>query len=191
MGKSLDKFAKSMKGKYFGKDSLIHNNIVLYVVFVIALINFLGYVMVGDVRHVIIFALTGFIVSCMSKNMVVILSIAMAITAILKVSMGRTERFEGLEDNAGAAEKMQEEAEAKVSDDVNNGENPSEEKKENSEGGSADKEKLQEIKKDGKELIKLQDKIIDGFNEIEPYMKKAEGLSDKIQKTAETIQGKI
>ena len=190
MSKSLAKITKSVKGKYFGKDSLIHNNIVLYVVFALALINFTAYVMVGDIQHVIVFALTGFIVSFMSKNMVVILSLAMAITNIVKMTMGgRRGRLEGLEDNTETEPEKEKKTESAKSETE-----PTKEKivddLDEVAATEDNQKRLKEIKKDGKELIKLQDKIIDGFNEIEPYMKKAEGLTDKIQKTAETIQQK-
>jgi hypothetical protein len=125
----------------------------------------------------------------MSKNMVVILSIAMAVTNILKVAMGRRGWKEGLEDGA-SSEPSAEKAETAATKKTGKETEPNEGEDElgNTE---ADQKKLQEIKKDGKELIKLQDKIIDGFNEIEPHMQEAEKLSDKIQKTAETLQNKV
>lgn len=176
-----------MSGSSHRGNSILHNSAVLYTVFAIALVNLLSYVMVGDIRHSIVFLLTGFVVSFLSKNMVVILCIAMAVTNIVKVAMGSRE---GMEDGAAAAEEKEKEEKEGMEDSAE--ETPNEEAPNKKEDAKDKKENMDEtmatIKKDGNELLKVQDKIIDGFNQIEPYMKQAEKLANKIDNTANTLQ---
>lgn len=149
--------------------NLLYNKGVLYTVFVIAFVNFLSYLMIGDIRHSIIFVLTGYVVSLLNKNMVVILCIAMAVTNIVKVTGTHgTWKREGMKSDKSNKDKQEEE----------------EEENETEESTDTGDDNMDVIRKDGAELIKMQDKIIDGFNEIQPYMDKAEKLARKIDNTA-------
>jgi hypothetical protein len=176
MNRALDKVSKSLRVKATSGNSksLLHNNFVLYTVFAIAIINFFSYLSSGDMKHTIIFLLSGFVTSFLSKNMVVILCIAMAITNIIKVatSVGGREGMEDKEEDEDAEgmEDMKEEDE-----DAEGMEDKDEDK---------DEKDMTGMKNDGKKLIEMQDKIIDGFKEIEPYMEKAEKLANKLERTA-------
>jgi hypothetical protein len=179
MNRALAKSAK-MRAISGNSKTLLHNNYVLYTVFAIAIVNFFSYLTAGDMKHTIIFLLTGFVVSFVSKNMVVILCIAMAVTNIMKVatSTGR----EGMED--GEEEEEEKEGMDDGEEEEEEKEGMKGEKKEKEE----DEEKIEEsMKTDGRELIKMQDKIIDGFKELEPYMNKAEKLANKLNRTASTV----
>jgi hypothetical protein len=46
----------------------------------------------------------------------------------------------------------------------------------------------QKIIQEGQELLNLQEKIVNGFETIDPYMKKAEDLTKNIQKSAGIMQ---
>lgn len=189
MNRALDKISKLLKSKASSPktNSILHNNIVLYVVFVIAIVNFFSYLMVGDVRHTIIFLLTGLVTSFVSKNMVVILCISMAVTNIVKVAMTGKEGMEGSEEEEEEKEKegMENKEEETTEKEVD-----SEKEKDTSSKEGEKSESMKTIKNDGSELIKIQDKIIDGFKEIEPYMEKAENLTDKINRAADKINMK-
>ena len=167
MNRTLDKVSKSLKVKSSGNSkSLLHNNFVLYTVFAIAIINFFSYLSVGDLKHTIIFLLAGFVTSFLSKNMVVILCIAMAVTNIVKVATsGGREGMEDKEEDEEGLEDMEEEKEEGMED-------------------REDDEMSEGMRNDGRKLIEMQDKIIDGFKEIEPYMEKAEKWADKLERTS-------
>lgn len=47
---------------------------------------------------------------------------------------------------------------------------------------------MESVKKDAKELMTTQEKILDGFNDIQPYMDKAEDLLLRLNSTAQTLQ---
>ena len=65
-------------------NALIHNKFVLYLIFIISLGNIFYLTMAGDVLTISLFALIGFITSFFTKNMVVILVIALTISFVLK-----------------------------------------------------------------------------------------------------------
>jgi type III secretory pathway component EscV len=63
---------------------ILHNQCLLYFIFVIALGNFYYLMISSDFVSLVIFILVGFLTAFFSKNMIVILCVAMAITNILK-----------------------------------------------------------------------------------------------------------
>lgn len=181
MNRALDKVSKSLKVKSSGNSkSILHNNFVLYTVFAIAIINFFSYLTVGDIKHTIIFLLAGFVTSFLSKNMVVILCIAMAVTNIVKVatSNGR----EGMDDMKDEEEEGMDDMKEEEEEGMEGMED--EEKEEEGMDGMEDEDKEEGMTSDGRKLIEMQDKIIGGFKEIEPYMEKAEQLANKLERTA-------
>jgi hypothetical protein len=181
MNRALDKVSKSLKVKSSGNSkSILHNNFVLYTVFAIAIINFFSYLTVGDIKHTIIFLLAGFVTSFLSKNMVVILCIAMAVTNIVKVatSNGR----EGMEDQEDKEEEGMDDMDEKEEEGMEGMEDQDEKEEEGMDDMEDDKE--EGMTSDGRELIEMQDKIINGFKEIEPYMEQAEQLANKLERTA-------
>jgi hypothetical protein len=77
-------------------NAIIHNRFVLYFILFIALANLYFLTMSGDLVFTSIFVLVGFLTSFFSKNMLVILFIALTITNILKY--GSAIKQEGFED---------------------------------------------------------------------------------------------
>lgn len=78
-------------------NALIHNKIVLYIIFVISLGNLFYLTVDRDFLSIALFMLIGFITSFFSKNMVVILVIAVVISNVLK--HGANLQHESFEDN--------------------------------------------------------------------------------------------
>ena len=70
--------------KVSNKNAILHNKYVLYLIFIIALGNLLTLVYTYDYYSASIFVLIGFLTSFFSKNMIVILFIAIAFTNIIK-----------------------------------------------------------------------------------------------------------
>ena len=65
-------------------NAILHNRFVLYFIFFISLGNLFYLTMESDVFSILTFVLIGFITSFFSKNMIVILVIALAMTNVLK-----------------------------------------------------------------------------------------------------------
>jgi hypothetical protein len=82
-------FQKANKNIHVGKDAsnLLHNKYVLYGVSGVAFINLLLLLIGGDIFHAVIFLILGFLTSFFSKNMVVILAIALAATNLIKFGL--------------------------------------------------------------------------------------------------------
>lgn len=65
-------------------NAILHNRFVLYFIFFISLGNLFYLTMESDVFSILTFVLIGFITSFFSKNMIVILVIALSMTNVLK-----------------------------------------------------------------------------------------------------------
>jgi hypothetical protein len=80
--------------------SLLSNRGVLYILFVLAIGNLFYLGTSNDIWTIAIFVLTGFLTSFFSKNMVVILCIALVVSSIIKygISTKMSEGFDGLTD---------------------------------------------------------------------------------------------
>ena len=71
-----------MKLKIPKIDKLLNDKNVLYVVFVLAIINILGYLLVQNTEAVAFFLITGFLTTYFSKNMIIVLIVAMVTTSL-------------------------------------------------------------------------------------------------------------
>lgn len=82
--------------------SLLKDKNVLRIVALIAILNMLGYLVIRDLDAVAFFAIVGFLATYFSKNMIVVLLVAMVATNML--TMSRTLRFikEGFSGKGGA-----------------------------------------------------------------------------------------
>ena len=89
----MDKF---LKKKNFSKvpELLLHNQYVLYFIFVLAVGNLFHYSFSYDLTSVAVFIVTGLLTSFFSKNMIVILVIAMVVSNIFRYGNKGTEGFQ-------------------------------------------------------------------------------------------------
>jgi hypothetical protein len=97
-------FQKANKNIHVGKDAakLLHNKYVLYGVAGVAFINLLLLLIGGDIFHAVVFLILGFLTSFFSKNMVVILAIALAATNLIKFGLDYAkEGMENVVEGAG------------------------------------------------------------------------------------------
>ena len=92
---------------------MLKNKTVLYIVFFIALMNMMGYLMVNNIDAVILLFLVGLLTSYFSKNMIVVLLVAVLFTNLLvgNKQASRTPLLEGM-DHDGKDEPKGDEAEA-------------------------------------------------------------------------------
>ena len=72
----------------------LSNKTVLNIVFVIALITVVGYLMIGDIQSVVLFILSVLSISYFSKNMIVVLGVSIMLVALFSM---RNRRVEGME----------------------------------------------------------------------------------------------
>lgn len=90
-------------------NAILHNRVILYFIFLVSLGNLFYLTVERDITSIVIFLLVGFLTSFFSKNMLIILFVALITSAILK--HGVKIRHEGLEnmidepDDSGTAEE--------------------------------------------------------------------------------------
>jgi hypothetical protein len=182
---------KVNKNTFDFKD-LLHNRVLLYVFLLISLVHLFYYVNIGDMRSAAIFILIGFLTSFFSKNMLVILIIALVVTHIMK--FGLRSVSEGLENKEEKEEK--EEAKEGLEEEEKEGlEGEEEDKKEGMKEGkdkgavppkakggvkpAGEKDLDSEKKKDYLEFQGLQKEIMTNMQKLEPLITKAESFVEK------------
>ena len=83
--------AKSFQLKLPKMDKILKDKNVLYTVFVIAILNLLGYLLVKNVEAVAFFLVIGFLTTYFSKNMIVVLMVAIISTSVFASTRNRRE----------------------------------------------------------------------------------------------------
>ena len=170
-------------------NGMLHNKILLYVVFIFSLLNLFVLANTGNYIYVAIFMLIGFLTSFFSKNMLVILLLSVILTNILKYGSSLNEGFEegvdGKEDEEGFEEGIEEEEgfEEGIEEEEGFEEGIEEEEgfaegiaeEEGFEEGIDDEEKegLDDLKENANELmttISSMNKTIQGFSKFD-FMK--------------------
>lgn len=99
-------------------NAIIHNRFILYFIFFIALADLYYLTVAGDFFSVSIFILIGFLTSFFSKNMMIILFIALTVTNILKYGT-KIRHSEGFEQNSDEDANKKDEKETFDTSDVN------------------------------------------------------------------------
>lgn len=181
-GKSLLKINKKLD-----MGIIVHNRYVLYFLAVLAAIDLFYFAMVGDNMSAIIFILVGLLTSFFNKNMILVLTVALVTTHLLKYG---TKVAEGLENQDST-----EDPKTKEPNDANENPEDTKDKKESTESkekteGMEDEEKKEDkleenyenVQEDMKEFLKTQDKILAGMSQLEPLMAKAEAFVNKFEK---------
>lgn len=63
---------------------ILENRAILYFIFILSIINLIVFAWIGDLKTISVFALSGFVVSFLNKNMIVILFFAIILSNIYK-----------------------------------------------------------------------------------------------------------
>lgn len=187
-----------------GRGSILYNKWLLYALFLMAVVLLYNAVMQHEMIFVSYFVLIGVVISFFNKNLIIILTLTMAISAILKNAFLGT-MLEGMEDGSGSSASASESDEKKPKESMESSSSTTKsatgdsaagdgadasaattEKKEN--GSEKKGELVDALKKDAKDLLSTQQNIIQGFQEIEPYMKQAETLLSDMDKKADELR---
>jgi len=93
------------------------NPLALKVVSAIAVINFLGYLILGNTNAVIYFLLLGLIVSYFSKNMILILGVPVILVNLFAAGKKTAEGFKGGKEGADTMKKEEDDKETDVTEE--------------------------------------------------------------------------
>jgi hypothetical protein len=176
----------------FNMSNVLQNRIILYLFFFVSIVDLFYLATVQDFTSISTFLIIGFLSSFFSKNMIVILAIALCITHILKY--GTDYQFqEGAQnmddDDSSAKNAAMKTAMASLSKE--SGASPSKKTKNDSHQEENDiKKEYVELTKELKEFKAVQDQIIEGIARVEPILSKAESFMEKYQNYKENLNNK-
>ena len=150
---------------------MLNNKWVLYFIFVVSLFDLINFYQRNNLVAVAIFAVVGFLTSFFSKNMIVILVMAIAVTHL--VTYGNRE---GLKTKGEDDEEEVEEEE--VDEGFEEGVDEEEDEEEEAPKEEEPKEEMMTTQSDNQttELLKKQNELMEKMNQLEPLLDKAESL---------------
>jgi hypothetical protein len=154
-------------------NGMLHNKILLYVVFIFSVLNLFIFANTGNYTSVVVFLLIGFITSFFSKNMLVILLLSLILTNILKYGSSLSEGFEeGVDKKEDEEEGFEEGAtgDKEEEEGFEEGAKNNEDEEEGFEEGNEEKENIDDLKKNANELlstISSMNKTIQGFSKFD------------------------
>lgn len=183
---------------------VLHNKYVLYAFLAMTLVRILFFVNSGDMASMITLGLVGFITSFFSKNMIVILCIALTVSSLLTYGI-RSNTHEGLENKEDTSDSDGNAEDKNDDKSEENKNNKSEEKKDSkSENNKSDdnnnktgevnsnetsdktkdevKEQYDNLKKEYPEFKEVHSEIMKGIERMDPLLQKAESFVNKYSK---------
>ena len=182
---------------------IIYNKYVLYLVFLITLLNLLYAAVEQNYMYCVLFVLIGFLTSFFNKNMTVILTITLAsATIISNILIGKKmtleEGLEGMDEgddehvSANLVGSSKGNSGNRLIGQIINGNVPVPTTSGNTIAGNVSSQPpsslVASLQTQAVDLQDAQKNIIKGFETISPHMDKAENLIKSIQTTAQTIQ---
>ena len=167
--------------KFSNSKQILQNPFVLYFVLAIALGDLLYLSVSGNFAFVAIFMLIGFLSTFFSKNMVVILVIAMAATSIIQFG-ARSAISEGMEGDEEEEEKEGMEGDEEEEEPFTD--KPEDAKEETKPEQEAKKEEVID------KVINDQKDLVNKVKQLEPMMKEIESFVDRINKFSEYTSSK-
>jgi len=181
---NLDGFSRKQKYTSGRFDAWIHSKIILYILLAASVFQLFILGNSGNYKAAIAFVIVAAIVfKFVSKNMVVILICAFAVSSIIGLIPGASVS-EGMEDGSDDTESNDEDSGEKDKEKekmTSNNKNKSKDAKE-------DSKVIADLKKDGEALIKTQEVIMNNFKKISPELDKVESLVASMNETANTLK---
>jgi hypothetical protein len=175
------------------KKGLLHNRYVLYFVVIVTLYNVVMHALNGNFVTPLLFILIAILTSFFSKNMIVILLLAVALANLVtyrsyKRTGGRCEGMANSDEQTVGEAEAEKETEATAGSDghVLNVENPLE-KKPRMEYKDRKKE-FDYIRTKYQDLVKLQDELMKNVGSLEGSMANMDLLVDDVKKNVDFIR---
>ena len=177
---------------------LLRSKVLLYFLSIVSILNILFFGYLKDYQSVFTFIIIALLMSFFSKNMIIILFVAIALSNLIKFALHKLfEGLENMEEEDKKKENMEDmdedmldtpEFDKKLSDSldrVSDKEISKMEKEEEKELDDAKKEEKQalynDLKNDMVEFEELQRNIMNNMKEIDPLLTKAETFVEKFE----------
>lgn len=166
---------------------ILTNKWVLYFIFFVGIFDVINFYQSGNITSVAVFVIVGFLTSFFSKNMIVVIVAAIAVSHLItygnKVSEGLTadeeedEDEEGFEDEEEAEEEGFEGEEDEEEEGFEEGVDEEDVSKDETEEKNKEETTDSFVTGDKtNELLKKQKELMDNMNKLEPLLQKAENM---------------
>ena len=171
-------FNKIMKMRY-NFSPILHNRIILYFFFAIALIDLVYFLNIGDMYSFSVLILVGILTSFFIKNMIVILFVAVVTTHLLKY--GRSSFSEGMEgmDNDVDDDNVKTNSDKKDSPEETTSKLKDFSKNIDNIITTTKNEKQSDLAKVMPDIKDTRDQIVDHVKQMQPLLEKFQGYIDK------------
>jgi hypothetical protein len=157
-----------------GLGNVLHNQYVLYFFAFLAIIDLMYFASSGDIRSLVTLLIVGFLSSFFSKNMIVILFLALVVTHILKYG---TTLNEGMDNKtSGSSDSKKKGSDSKITASEEGEEGMTQTK------GKKSDVSLNDLQGELSDFQSIQDKILGGMKEIDPLLSKAEAFIEKFER---------
>ena len=172
----------------YNLNPLLQNRMVLYFFFFLTVVDLFYLATLRDFMTVTIIVLTGFLTSFFSKNMIVILCIALSVGHLIKYGTGNVIRKEGattMEDSkdevSGDSSSSKDTVGSK--DTVDSKDIVSAKSAVGSKGKSSDEKKRakDDLMEGLKEFQSVQGDLVNGIQKLQPMLTKAESFIEKYE----------
>ena len=158
---------------------ILTNKTVLNIVFVIALLTVVGYLMIGDIQSVVLFILSVLSIGYFSKNMIVVLSVSIVLVVLFSM---RNRRVEGMEIKKKIAEKKSDDEEKEPEHVIDK--NATKHAALNDLNDTVGPEGIEKITSNTsslhRELMSNMEGVEGMMDKVEPMMARLEGMMDKL-----------
>jgi len=176
-------------------DKVLNDKNVLYVVFVLAILNLLGYLLTNNLEAIVFFLMVGFLSTYFSKNMIIVLIIAMISTSLFAST--RPSTTEGMSTNSSrrsmikssiprdATPEEDPETTGEAMETLNSQEpridyaNNLEKAYENLQS-TIGKEGIKGLTKQTESLVNQQKELMDNITNMQPFLKTAESFMNNL-----------
>jgi hypothetical protein len=166
---------KLLKANY-NLHPILQNQLVLYFFFFLTIVDMFYLANLRDYSTLSFIILTGFLTSFFSKNMIVILCIALCVGNALKYGTGKNHR-EGAENMKNNSDS----ADLKETNDVSNDDTKPSATKEKNTTIDAKKKAKEDLLKGLKEFQSVQNDLVSGLEKMQPMLDKAEAFVEKYE----------
>ena len=183
----LPNFGKLLKMKY-NFNPILQNQLVLYLFLFMTLTQVVLFVSNNDTTGIVLMCIIGFLTTFFSKNMIVILCVALTMTNLVKKGMKQV-GYEGFEDKKEEDEKKdntEENNTKKEKKDSTKVDNEIDDAPNSNESSSKTKDEMkrefERLKEEYPEFSALKEDIVDAMVKIDPILDKAETFMNKYSK---------
>jgi hypothetical protein len=176
---------KILKMKY-SFQPILQNQLILYLFLFMTIVQLVIHVNNNDILSIIILSLVGFLTSKFSKNMIVILCVALTLSKMIGMGLSKA----GLEGFKGKGKRGEhEDKDEKKKDEKKDKSKKDDEEEELDDSPNSNelsdktkdemKRQFEKLKEEYPEFKAIQDDLIEGISKMDPILDKAEAFMNK------------